>query len=117
MQKGAGEDETAHPPEGLSLINLGPQLEDFAETAAIVSCLDLVICVDTAIAHLTGALGKPCWVLLPDYKTDWRWLKDRTDSPWYPGTMRLFRQQVTGDWTTVVADVVIALEQFARDTV
>ena len=117
LQKGAGEDETAHPPEGLSLINLGPQLEDFAETAAIVSCLDLVICVDTAIAHLTGALGKPCWVLLPDYKTDWRWLKDRTDSPWYPGTMRLFRQQVTGDWTTVVADVVIALEQFARDTV
>ncbi len=110
LQKGAGEDEAAQPPSGLALINLGPQLEDFSDAAAIVTSLDLVICVDTAIAHLTGALGKPCWVLLPSYKTDWRWLKDRTDSPWYPGNMRLFRQSAMGDWSTVVAQVLAALE-------
>jgi len=110
LQKGAGEDEAAQPPSGLPLINLGPQLEDFADTAAVVESLDLVICVDTAIAHLTGALGKPCWVLLPAYKTDWRWLTDRTDSPWYPGIMRLFRQSTMGDWTTVIAEVVTSLE-------
>ncbi len=113
LQKGAGEDEAVQPPRGLPLINLGPQLADFADTAAVVMNLDLVICVDTAVAHLTGALGKPCWVLLPEYKTDWRWLIDRTDSPWYPGTMRLFRQPAMGVWGTVVAEVVSALEQFA----
>lgn len=110
LQKGAGEDEAAQPPNGLPLLNLGPQLEDFADTAAVVESLDLVICVDTAIAHLAGALGKPCWVLLPAYKTDWRWLTDRTDSPWYPGIMRLFRQSTMGDWTTVIAEVVTSLE-------
>jgi Tfp pilus assembly protein PilF len=114
LQKGAGEDEAAQPPDGLSLINLGPQLEDFADAAAVVANLDLVICVDTAIAHLAGALGKPCWVLLPEYKTDWRWLVDRTDSPWYPGIMRLFRQHEMGDWVTVVAEVAAALEQLVR---
>lgn len=72
LQKGAGEEEAAQPPSGLSLINMGPQLADFADTAAVVMSLDLVISVDTAIAHLTGALGKPCWLLLPEYKTDWR---------------------------------------------
>jgi Flp pilus assembly protein TadD len=113
LQKGAGEDEAAQPPGGLSLISLGPQLEDFADTAAVVMGLDLVICVDTAIAHLTGALGKPCWILLPEYKTDWRWLTDRADSPWYPGNMRLYRQSAMGDWSTVVAEVVAALEQLA----
>lgn len=116
LQKGAGEDEAAQPPIGLTLINLGSQLEDFADTAAVVESLDLVICVDTAIAHLTGALGKPCWVLLPAYRTDWRWLTDRTDSPWYPGNMRLFRQSTMGDWTAVVAEVVTTLEHLALGT-
>ena len=114
LQKGAGENEAAQPPNGLPLINLGPLLDDFADTAAVVASLDLVICVDTAIAHLTGALGKPCWVLLPEYKTDWRWLVERADSPWYPGVMRLFRQPAMGDWTTVVKEVVVALEQLAQ---
>jgi ADP-heptose:LPS heptosyltransferase len=68
-------------------------LTDFAETAALVSCLDLVITVDTSVAHLAGALGRPIWVLLP-YVPDWRWLLDRDDSPWYP-TVRLFRQTET----------------------
>ncbi|OIQ86722.1 tetratricopeptide repeat protein [mine drainage metagenome] len=113
LQKGAGEDEAAMPPQGLLLLNLGDQLEDFADTAAVVMNLDLVICVDTAVAHLAGALGKPCWVMLPEYKTDWRWLTARTDTPWYPGAMRLFRQTVMGDWTAVVAEVAVALQRLA----
>ena len=113
LQKGAGENEAAQPPDGLTLLNIGNQLKDFADTAAVVSNLDLVVCVDTAIAHLTGALGKPCWVLLPEYKTDWRWLIDRADSPWYPGIMRLFRQPVIGGWAAVVAEVTDALRQWA----
>jgi ADP-heptose:LPS heptosyltransferase len=81
---------------------------DFADAAAIVAQLDLIICVDTAVAHLAGALGRPCWVLLPDYKTDWRWLTGRADSPWYPG-MRLFRQLRAGDWVPVIEEIRAAL--------
>lgn len=112
LQKGAGEDEALQPPAGMRLTPLGSQLTDFADAAAAVMNLDLVICVDTAIAHLAGALGKPCWVLLPDYKTDWRWLAGRADSPWYPGAMRLFRQPAAGNWEPVVAEVAVALEQW-----
>lgn len=111
LQKGAGEDEARQPPDGMTFTHIGSQLVDFADTAAVVENLDLVICVDTAVAHLAGALGKPCWVLLPDYKTDWRWLTERTDSPWYP-TMRLFRQTRMGDWTTVIDEVVTALQHW-----
>ena len=114
LQKGAGEDEAMQPPDGLHLSHIGSQLSDFADTAAAVMNLDLVICVDTAVAHLAGALGKPCWVLLPYYKTDWRWLTDREDTPWYPGIMRLFRQPAMGDWGSVVAEVVAALEQWKK---
>ena len=97
LQKGRGEEEALTPPAGLSVSALGDSLRDFADTAAVVTRLDLVISVDTAVAHLAGALGKPCWVLLPDYMTDWRWLTGRSDSPWYPG-MRLFRQPPGGTW-------------------
>lgn len=90
----------------LPLADLGAEIADFADSAAIVSMLDLVICVDTSIAHLAGAIGKPCWVMLPDFKTDWRWLKDRTDSPWYP-TLRLFRQK--SDWGSLILEVRDAL--------
>ncbi|WP_374669937.1 tetratricopeptide repeat protein, partial [Ramlibacter sp.] len=92
LQKGAGEAEAAQPPEGQPLVDLGRDFADFADAAAVVSQLDLVICVDTSVAHLAGALGKPVWLLLPRLGTDWRWLTDRDDSPWYPGVMRLFRQ-------------------------
>lgn len=109
LQKGAGEDEAAAPPPGLPLVDLAPQIDDFADTAAIIAGLDLVISVDTAVAHLAGALGKPCWLLLPDYKTDWRWLTGRDDSPWYPGVMRLFRQPSPGDWPAVIESVKKAL--------
>ena len=72
------------------IVDFTADLTDFAETAALVSCLDLVITVDTSVAHLAGASGRPTWILLP-YTPDWRWLLDRDDSPWYPGA-RLFRQ-------------------------
>lgn len=109
LQKRAGEDEAAKPPTGLRITDLAPGIADFADTAAIVANLDLVISVDTAVAHLAGALGKPCWILLPDYKTDWRWLDARSDSPWYPGVVRLFRQAAMGDWAGVIAAVQAAL--------
>lgn len=113
LQKGAGEEEARQPPLALDLVDLGSKMMDFSDAAAIVSHLDLVICVDTAVAHLSGALGKPCWLMLPDYMADWRWLKDGVDSPWYPKVMRLFRHKQMGDWTSVIADVRTALQAFA----
>jgi Flp pilus assembly protein TadD len=112
LQKGAGDDEAENPPAGLSLVNLGPRIADFADSAAIVANLDLIISVDTAIAHLAGAMAKKCWVLLPDYMTDWRWLTGRNDSPWYPGVMRLFRQPRMGEWGIVIDEVHMELERF-----
>ena len=95
----------------LPLVDLGPELTDFCDTAAVIELLDLVICVDTAVAHLAGALGKPVWVML-SWPGDWRWLEERDDSPWYP-TMRLFRQRVRRDWDEVVERVKVALRQLA----
>lgn len=94
-------------PEGLPLEDLGTRLGDFSDTAGLVENLDLVISVDTAPAHLAGALGKPVWLLLP-YAPDWRWLVDRTDSPWYP-TARIFRQQYPKDWDGVLREVAAEL--------
>ncbi len=89
---------------------LGDHLGDFSYTAAVIENLDLVISVDTSLAHLAGALGKPVWVLLPA-SPDWRWQLDRDDSPWYPSA-RLFRQRQAGDWREVIGRVVHALEGF-----
>jgi tetratricopeptide (TPR) repeat protein len=88
----------------------GEQLLDFAETAAVIDLLDLVITVDTGVAHLAGAMGKPVWILLP-YNADWRWLLDRSDSPWYPSA-RLFRQDSARSWENVIAQVRDALDEF-----
>ncbi|MBS1187155.1 MAG: repeat-containing protein [Burkholderiaceae bacterium] len=111
LQKGAGEGETEQFAAEWPLCNFGPELEDFADTAGLIANLDLVISVDTAVAHLAGALGKRCWLLLPDYMTDWRWLTGRDDTPWYPGVTRLFRQSQKRDWAETIAQVKLALER------
>jgi tetratricopeptide (TPR) repeat protein len=115
LQKGQGEEEAATPTVGQPIIDLGPEIQDFADTAAIVAQLDLVICIDSAVAHLTGALNKPCWVLLPAIGVDWRWHQERTDSPWYPGVMRLFRQTKAGDWMATIGGVAQALETWVDE--
>ncbi|PHX56216.1 hypothetical protein CP500_006525 [Tychonema bourrellyi FEM_GT703] len=91
-----------------SIVDLSPHFGDLADTAAAIAQLDLVITVDTAVAHLAGALGKPVWILLA-FSPDWRWLLEREDSPWYP-TARLFRQSIRGDWKGVFERVTEALE-------
>ncbi len=107
------------PPADLETLPLFPgltdianDLTDFGETAAVVANLDLVITVDTAIGHLAGALGKPVWIMLPK-ASDWRWLLERSDSPWYP-TARLFRQRTPGEWEPVIAEVAAALANELR---
>ena len=92
-----------HGHESLSFTPLPRDLEDFADTAALMAHLDLVISVDTSVAHLAGALGRPVWTLLP-FAPDWRWLRARSDSPWYPG-MTLFRQERRGEWKPVMENV------------
>jgi len=92
---------------GSGLLDVSAELGDFADTAALISSLDLVISVDTSVAHLAGALGKPTWIMLP-FAPDFRWLLDREDSPWYP-KMRLFRQSRAGDWDGVIARIGEAL--------
>jgi len=92
---------------GVNLI--GETFTDFADTAAVLEQLDLIITVDTAVAHLAGAMGRPVWILLP-FVPDWRWMLDRDDSPWYP-SVRLFRQRRPHDWSDVVQDVVGALSE------
>ena len=100
LQKDLRPDDGATLIEHPEIIDLTAHLTDFAETAALVSCLDVVITVDTSIAHLAGALGRPTWILLP-YTPDYRWLLDRDDSPWYP-TVRLFRQSETREYASVI---------------
>lgn len=101
LQKGAAASQS--PPAGLSLHDWTEDLHDFSETAALVETLDLVISVDTAAAHLAGALGRPVW-LLNRFDRCWRWLLNRDDSPWYP-SLRQFRQAQPGDWSSVLKDV------------
>jgi hypothetical protein len=102
LQKGPATAQI-HKLPGIRLIDLDSQQNDFADTAAIIANLDLVITVDTAVAHLAGAMGKPVWVLL-HHVPDWRWLLHRDDSPWYPAA-RLFRQTIAKDWTSVIGRV------------
>ena len=109
LQKGPVAAEAVTPPNGMHLIDLAPELDDFATTAAVIANLDLVITVDTAVAHLAGAMGKPVWALIYS-PPDWRWLLDREDSPWYP-TMRLFRQESPGEWGPVIERVALELEK------
>jgi len=107
LQKVDGATQARTPPNGMVLHDWTDELNDFADTAALVEALDLVISVDTSVVHLTGALGKPVWVL-NRFDQCWRWLKNRTDSPWYP-TARLFQQRAPGDWSGVIGEVTEAL--------
>jgi tetratricopeptide (TPR) repeat protein len=107
LTKGPAAAELLALAPGIELHDLSPQLNDFADTAAALANLDLIVSVDTAAAHLAGALGRPIWNLIP-HTPDWRWLMDREDSPWYP-TMRLFRQFQPDDWDGVMERVRISL--------
>lgn len=103
LQKGVGADPRLHVPEGVRLRDAGPELRDLGDTAALLTQLDLVVTVDTAVAHLAGALGVPVWILVP-YAPDWRWLLEGGTTPWYP-TARLYRQPAPQDWNAVIARV------------
>jgi hypothetical protein len=111
LQKGPQAEQLSSVPPG-RILDAGPLLEDFADTAALMDRLDLVITVDSAPAHLAGTLGRPAWVLLP-FTPYWFWLLDREDSPWYP-SVRLFRQPRRGDWDAVFARIAAELQAFER---
>jgi tetratricopeptide (TPR) repeat protein len=113
LQTGKAAGQAAELAAEMNLISLSENFENFADTAGVVANLDLIISVDTAVAHLAGAMGKPVWVLLP-FVPDWRWFLDRNDSPWYP-TMRLFRQEKQGDWVTVMRRVVEEVQAVAKN--
>jgi tetratricopeptide (TPR) repeat protein len=109
VQKELGGADLATAGKMTELRNCGPELKDFADTAGLLSQLDHILSVDTSVAHLAGAMGKPVSLLLP-FAPDWRWMLEREDSPWYP-TMKLFRQVVPGDWDTPLAKVVAELSK------
>ena len=108
LQKGPGTEQLLAAKERFMLPDLGSRFGTFQDTAAVLVNLDLVLTVDSAVAHCAGALGVPVWVLVP-YAADWRWLLERADSPWYP-TMRLFRQKEPGNWSEVFDRIVVALK-------
>jgi hypothetical protein len=112
LQKGDQAAQARRLPGGMKLVDWTEELNNFADTAAFIANLDLVISVDTAVAHLTGAIGRPVWLLAP-FVTDWRWPLGREDSPWYP-TMRVFRQKALGQWDEVIEWVATALSRLAR---
>jgi tetratricopeptide (TPR) repeat protein len=112
--------QKAYRPQDRALLDALPQvlsyegdLGDFADTAALIACCDLVIAVDTAVAHLAGALGKPIWLMLPRF-CDWRWMNERDDSPWYPSAT-LFRQRAFGDWADVIESMAARLPRFGPE--
>ena len=110
IQKGPSAAQADSPPEGMPLLSLSGEIADFDDTAAILSIADLLISVDSSPVHLAGALGRPVWVMLPKVP-DWRWLLERTDTPWYPH-MRLFRQDARADWAGVIARMAAELARF-----
>ena len=112
LHRDLGAADAAVLQERSDIVHFGEELKDYADTAALISNLDLVISVDTSVAHLAGALAKPVWILLP-FMPDWRWLLDREDSPWYP-TARLFRHDATRAWDDVIARARAALQDYVR---
>ncbi|HTW93713.1 MAG TPA: tetratricopeptide repeat protein [Tepidisphaeraceae bacterium] len=112
LQKGPAAAQASNPPPGMAITDCLHLLTDMSQTASLIAQLDLVITVDTSIAHLAGAMAKPVWVLLP-FVPDWRWMLDRADSPWYP-TMRLFRQEKQGEWKGAIGAIASALRKLAE---
>jgi tetratricopeptide (TPR) repeat protein len=113
LQKGTTGDELREHPDFAGAVDLGRTFRDFADTAAAMQQLDIIITTDTSVVHLAGALGRETWLLL-SYAADWRWLLARTDSPWYP-SLRLFRQPTPDDWATPMQAIIQALAQRMRD--
>lgn len=113
LQKELGETDRALLADCGRIKHFGEKLEDFADTAALCTLMDLVISVDTSVAHLAGTLGRPTWILLP-YSPDWRWLLERDDSPWY-SSVKLYRQETTGDWRSVLEKARCDLQQLLSD--
>jgi tetratricopeptide (TPR) repeat protein len=118
LQKSDGLDQLADLPAGMSVETLGPDFDAgpdaFLDTAAVMMNLDLVVSIDTGVAHLAGALGRPVWIALKHHP-DWRWMLDRTDSPWYP-TARLFRQKQAGDWAPVIEEIAAELTRLVMQS-
>ena len=112
MQKGAGAEQLLSWANRFNFLDIGPQLAEFTDTAAVMKCLDLVLSCDTSVAHLAGALGVSVWVALSTI-VDWRWLFEREDTPWYP-TMRLFRQERLGEWKPVFERMAVELSDLQR---
>ncbi|MDG6094541.1 hypothetical protein LOC54_05350, partial [Acetobacter sp. AN02] len=112
LQKGEPSAQLAHPPSGMEITDYTDMLRDFDDTAALASCLDLVIAVDTSTAHLVAGLGKPVW-MLSRFDQCWRWLSRRTDSPWY-GSLTIFQQIRPLDWSEPVSEIVRRLPDFIR---
>ena len=113
LQRGMDQGEADPDAAQFGLPDVGAAIADFGDTAAVVAQLDLVICVDTAVAHVAGALGIPCWVLLPAVHPDWRWMQGRSDSPWYPDVIKLYRQHSPGQWQQLVAEMAENLRAWA----
>jgi tetratricopeptide (TPR) repeat protein len=112
LQKDVREEDAAVLADAPRVAPIGGRLRDFRDTAAVIALLDLVIAVDTSVAHLAGAMGRPVWVLVP-FCPDWRWMLERADSPWYPSA-RLFRQPAIGDWQRAILQVRAALAALPR---
>jgi hypothetical protein len=118
LQKAHGLDQLGNLPSGMEVERLGEEFhrgpDAFIDTAAVMSCLDLIITSDTSVAHLAGALGRPVWVALK-HVPDWRWMLDRSDSPWYL-TMKLYRQTIRDDWDSVFDQVAADVANLKADT-
>jgi hypothetical protein len=112
LQKGPESWQAAAPPQGMQVHDFMPRVRDFADLAGIIAHLDLVITIDTSVAHLAGAMGKNVWTLIP-FVPDFRWMLDRTDTPWYP-TMRLYRQKAANDWSEPIAEIATDLRDFQQ---